>query len=295
MFIISMGGGLGNQMYEVAFYLSMKRRYPNSTIKMDKKYAFLQSHNGIEVFDIFGINVEFATYKEVKKLTGLYPLSGERSIHNKLLRKCIKKFHLYPKTIWVQDDFTEYYIDVENFNVDESLYLLGPFANYKYFDMYRDEVLDAFSFPVIDEEINLKYKELIDNSNSVSVHLRKGDYIKEKIELASEDYYRAAVSIMLNQFSDPTFFLFTDDTDYAKSIFSNISGINYVCIEGNNKEKSFRDMHLMSLCKHNIIANSTFSFWGAYLNTNVEKIVIAPNLPFTGYKNVFACDDWILI
>ena len=89
------------------------------------------------------------------------------------------------------------------------------------------------------------------------------------------------------------YFIFSDDIEYAKMYFSNLKNAEYV--SGNRKEDSYRDMQLMSLCKHNIIANSTFSYWGAFLNRNVEKVVIAPRIAAKAYHKPFACEGWILI
>ena len=91
----------------------------------------------------------------------------------------------------------------------------------------------------------------------------------------------------------PFFFVFTDDIEYAEKLFYDTS--KFIIVKGNSGRNSYRDMQLMSLCRHNITANSTFSFWGAYLNRNNDKIVVAPDIPFSGTKNPFICDDWIRI
>ena len=90
-----------------------------------------------------------------------------------------------------------------------------------------------------------------------------------------------------------TFFVFSDDPVTAKDMFGNRENVCYV--EGNTGSNSFRDMQLMSMCDHNIIINSTFGFWGAYLNKNRNKVVIGTKKPFANFKCPFACDDWVLI
>ena len=133
MIIVSVGAGLGNQMYEYSFYKYLTKLFPDKEIKVDIKYAFPKAHNGIEVFDIFGLSAPIASFDEVKKLVGFYPLNGEGYKKNNIVLKIIKKLNLHPKTLLIQDDFTEYYESFFNLNADKSYYLLGPFANHKYF------------------------------------------------------------------------------------------------------------------------------------------------------------------
>lgn len=293
MIIVSVGAGLGNQMYEYSFYKYLTKLFPDKEIKVDIKYAFPKAHNGIEVFDIFGLSAPIASFDEVKKLVGFYPLNGEGYKKNNIVLKIIKKLNLHPKTLLIQDDFTEYYESFFNLNPDKSYYLLGPFANHKYFIEIEDEIKHLFEFPKIMDNRNLIYANDIKEANSVSIHIRKGDYVNEGIELTSKEFYDQAIAIIKIKVNNPKFFIFTDDINYARELFPDKE--NFTVVEGNTGKNSFRDMQLMSICKHNITANSTFSFWGAFLNKNLKKIVIAPDLPFTGLRNTFTCDEWIKI
>lgn len=293
MIIVSMGAGLGNQMYEYAFYLHLKELYPNIEIKVDTKYAFPVAHNGIEIFDIFNLKAYEATIYEVRQLTKGYCLNGEGFNANRFIQKIRRKLNLLPKTMRVQRDFTEFYPTFLNFNSYEDIYFLGPFANYYYFKDIEKKVKETYKFPEINDARNTDYKRRIENSNSISIHIRKGDYEQEGIQLTSREFYGQAVREIERQVENAKFFIFTDDKTYARELFPDKD--KFVIVEGNSGKNSFRDMQLMSLCKHNITANSTFSFWGAFLNSNPNKIVISPNLPFTGGKYPFVCDEWILI
>ena len=290
MIIISMGGGLGNQMFEYAFAFSMGKKYPETEIKFDIKYGFPRSHNGIEIFNIFGIIPQIASYDEIKKLTGRFPLYGEK-IKLSIYDRMVRKLHFYPRSLWIQRDYTQYYDIVNNLDSSKSYYMYGPFANYRYFRDYGDEIVRRYHFPEVSGS-NKKYENEIKKSNSVSIHIRRGDYVKEGIQLAGDDYYNKAISIINKKIDNPKFFVFSDEIEYSRKLLK-----DYECVfvEGNTKSNSFIDMQLMSMCKHNIIANSTFSFWGGYLNNNVNKIVIAPNLPFSGCSCAFTCDEWINI
>ena len=293
MLIVSMGAGLGNQMYEYAFYEYLKYRYPNQEIKVDSRYAFPIAHNGIEVFDIFSLKAPMATKEEVLSLARKYMLNGEGFEKKSIVDKVMRKLKLYPSTMFVQRDFTEYYKAIEELDDGRSYYLYGPFANYYYFKDIEDNIKELFSFPEITEQHNKRYEKAIVSSNSVSIHVRKGDYVKEKIQLTPIEFYKKAVEIILDKAGEAMFFIFTDDNKYARSLFPDEE--HYIVVEGNRGKLSYRDMQLMSLCKHNITCNSTFSFWGAYLNNNNKKIVVAPNLPVTRCKNAFVCDDWVIV
>ena len=293
MIIISMGAGLGNQMFEYAFYLRLKHLYPDRLIKVDTKYAFPYAHNGIELFDLFSLHPMVATKEEVLKLASRHVLNGDEFQEKGIVSKVIRYFRLFSNTMLVQRDYSEYYPKFLQLEENKSFYLFGPFANYRYFREIEDVVKETYLFPEITDKKNLDYRAQIENSNSVSIHIRKGDYVKEGVKLASKEFYEEAMDYLENTEDNLCYFIFTDDKEYARELFLDKS--NCIIIDGNEGINSFRDMQLMSICKHNITANSTFSFWGAYLNNNPDKIVIAPNLPFTGMKNPFVCDDWVLL
>ena len=288
-----MGAGLGNQMYEYAFYLQLKNLYPAQEIKVDTKYAFPYAHNGIELFNIFSIIPSTATKEEVLNLASRHILNGEGFQKKSILSKVIYHYRIYPKSMFVMNDYTEFYPELFRLSMTKSYYLFGPFANYRYFRDIKDTVISTYIFPEIKDNRNLAYKSQIENTNSVSIHIRKGDYVKEGITLTPKNFYDEAIRILESKENKLQYYIFTDDSQYARELFPDID--RFIVVEGNEGKNSFRDMQLMSMCRHNITANSTFSFWGAYLNRNPNKIVIAPNLPFTGLKYPFVCDDWITL
>ena len=293
MIIVSAGAGLGNQMFEYAFYLKLKKQYPAISIYLDPDYAFVPAHNGYEVEEIFGLNSNRPTKEEIL-LVGdksyLANIDGYTSIFNKLRRK----LKIRKKTFLIQKDFTEYYPEFLELDSEKSWYLYGPFANYKYFSDIKEEVLKAFSFPEIDEK-NRWIAEQIKNNQSISVHVRRGDYVDQGVDTLKSSFYDNAIELIkqktLLKDDDITIYIFSDDRDYVQKIFKDRK--NVVFVEGNTGKCSYRDMQLMSMCRHNIIADSTFSFWAAYLNSNPQKIVVGPERPFKGFKNPFTCDDWI--
>ena len=132
------------------------------------------------------------------------------------------------------------------------------------------------------------------NQNSVSIHVRRGDYLKHKNlqthGLCSLDYYKKAIDYLLDQKSNLNFFVFSDDLEWCKNNFDFVQNIFYC--EGSPIE----DFILMSSCKYNIIANSSFSWWSAFLNQNQNKIIIYPNNWFVNNDlKIYTPEDWIMI
>lgn len=159
-------------------------------------------------------------------------------------------------------------------------FFIGCFQSYKYFEEYRELILQEFNFSM--KSLSEKTKELADVINrceSVCIHVRRGDYLNGYYyellgKVCNKDYYKRAVEIIKENVNNPCFFVFSDDLDYVKA---NLKMENAVSVSFNRYNDSWQDMYLMSICKHNIIANSTFSWWGAWLNKNPNKIVVAPN------------------
>ena len=161
--------------------------------------------------------------------------------------------------------------------------LEGYFQSEKYFIQIKSLLLENFKWLSPASGIKLKLIESIQAVHSVSLHIRRGDFVENKVinsfhGLCDINYYERAISEINNSMKNPTFFIFSDDINWAKKKFGWIPSV--IFIDHNKGKESFWDMRLMSYCKHNIIANSSFSWWGAWLNTNKLKIVIAPKIWF---------------
>jgi len=165
-------------------------------------------------------------------------------------------------------------------NTKKNVVIEGYWASEKYFYVYRDLLLSEFSVLNKLEGKNLEYSNLILNTYSISLHIRRGDYVNNSykdqiLEACDMDYYQKAIQYFKEFNIDFTFFIFTDDIIWVKENFK-IDGFKYYFVEHNGTEKNYEDLRLMSMCNHNIIANSTFSWWGSWLNTNSNKKVVAP-------------------
>jgi hypothetical protein len=176
-----------------------------------------------------------------------------------------------------------------------NLKIYGYFQSEKYFENYKNEIIDLFK---IDDDTKIKlyekYNDIINNENTCSVHIRRGDYVnlQNYHPLQSIDYYKSAFS-KLNK--DTHYIIFSDDLNWCKDNFKFLSNVQF--IDGN---KDYEDLYLMSLCKNNIIANSSFSWWGAWLNQNKNKVVISPKLwfgPSFSDKNTndVYCKNWLIL
>lgn len=297
MIIVKFTGGLGNQMFVYALFKQLEKHYPTSVIRgyipyrPSKKYS-LADYWLEEAFDI---HIKECNWKTVAKLSDLYPESGPLHSIFRPLSKIINGIRGHKSTYFYQDDFTCFYPEIYKLNPLNSYYLEGAWANYEYLVGVEDILVKDFKFKDGLSSKNKEYLKRISDSNSVSIHVRRGDFVKYGYALATEDYYLKAIQIIKEKINDPVFYIFSNDHDYCRHLFE--GKIKHEIVEGNNGRNSFRDMQLMSACKHNIIANSTFSFWGAFLNKNPEKIVIAPNIGVgvTEHNIPFACPEWIKI
>ncbi len=159
------------------------------------------------------------------------------------------------------------------------------YQNEKYFIDIAGEIKKEFTLKNDFSEKAKEYLQRIENSNSVSLHIRRGDYVENKKVNAYHgvcglDYYNEAMRIIKEKINNPVFFVFSDDIAWAKE---NLKGTEFVFVSCPEIE-DVEELILMSKCKHNIIANSSFSWWGAWLNNNSEKIVIAPKKWFNNKK-----------
>ncbi|WP_301930465.1 alpha-1,2-fucosyltransferase [Ferruginibacter sp.] len=178
----------------------------------------------------------------------------------------------------------------------DNILLEGFFPSYKYFEDIREVLIKDF-LPKQDMNVTNKHSlDKIQNTNSVGVHFRRGDYaLTGHHGMLTKDYYEAAIKQIALKAGPVQLFIFSDEPDWVKENMQ--FEFLFDVISFNKDEDSYFDMELMKHCKHNIIANSSFSWWGAWLNENPDKIVIAPkkwlNLEVDSMENI--PDEWILL
>lgn len=264
MIIIRFIGGLGNQLFQYAFYKQLEVNYPQEEIKVDitefKNYAL---HNGFELERVFNLTLNKANQKEIIKVK-----SG-RSFFAKVKRKLVG----YKSTHIFQDKFDYSHVGGRN------LYLDGYWQHPKFWELTHDNLAKFLQFNI---DLSIKSKEILNKiktENSISIHIRRGDYLLPQnaniFTNCSLDYYQKSISYFEEKYPDISFYVFSDDINWVKDNLKVDSSVEF--INHNTGNKSSEDLFLMSQCKHNIIANSSFSWWGAYLNKNPNNEVICPD------------------
>lgn len=271
MKIVNVVGGLGSQMMAYSLHMALKEFYPDELVICDftayQKYQRID-HNGSELKRAFGIHEDCLP-------SLLAPIIHSRGILPRIIRKVL-----------VRSGAIRYHDAMEKrYNYDESVFknngsviYLQCWTSWKYFENVEDRVRDTFSFVPLKDLRNIEMQALIQSENSVSVHVRRGDYLESGIHggLVDIKYYSEAVDVILQRTTNPHFFIFSDDPEWVKENLEKIIEAPVTIIDWNKGRDSFIDMQLMSSCHHHIIPNSSFSWWGAYLSPYKGKIVIAP-------------------
>lgn len=294
MFVVCFGDGLGNQMFQYAFYKALIKHYPENEVYMDIFRIYGKHiHNGFELSNVFGIQSKEAQLAKVLRLADYWP-------NVKLSYKVMNKIHALRRYLFgkkmshiSEDDPTAYYPEVFSLSTLQSYLFCGNWVNEQYFHDCKMSLIKDFTFPELTDERNMQFASLMRRSESVSVHIRKGDYVNSPMLNLSIGYYKLAKKKIEEKIDNPQYFIFTDDKNAIEEYLALFE--NGIVVTGNFGKQSFKDMQLMSICKNNIIANSTFSFWGAYLNKNSDKLVVAPNKAKFDFRNPFACPEWTII
>lgn len=274
MIIVKFYGGLGNQMLEYASYVALQERYPTTRVMADiRKYNYLGVHNGLELERLFPIRLNIVFGK-----TG--NVSGLEKYWHYAMHKIIAVFFKIGlnKFRFVKDNNV---LNRDLFHLDtaKNYYLEGYWGNEKYFENAKELVKQHFTFKIPLDSANEELAQKVTGQNSVSVHIRRGDYISEGslyVDLSKTEYYLNALKYITAHTKDPVFYIFSNEIEWCRTNLTWLKNYQHYFVKGNEGKDSYRDMQIMSLCKHNIIANSSFSWWGGWLNNNPGKIVICP-------------------
>lgn len=290
MIKIILQGGLGNQMFEYAAACAISHRNKVS-FALDMSYMDVFGHKSWcrpYELSVFALH-QSANFTHDKRLA-VHFLS--------LLRTWCRKRGI--------TTLGRYVFDVETLDKAprrKSLLLFGYFANCHLFELYREDLLQAFTFAEKPNETNAKLLKEIDETNSIAVHIRRGDYLNNVNANVfwhpTVEWYQRAIECMNERIEAPRFYFFSDDIAWVREQFVGMQNATFVDV--NHGGEAYNDMRLMSACKHNIIANSTFSWWGAWLNMNPNKIVIAPARYYMSdegnkkYLSQMIPSDWITL
>lgn len=281
MIISQVMGGLGNQMFQYALGRTLSLQH-DGILKLDiDSFANYEMHQGFELSDIFNCSLSIANKADIENVLNWRSYDFVKKI---LMRQ---EASLFRGSKLIVEPYFHYWPKIKN--VPRDCYLVGYWQSDKYFQSIEHIIRTDFIFKSHLKGLNSKLAEQISHNNSVSLHVRRGDYVENKKTNATHgscslDYYRKAIQLVSSKIPLPHFFIFSDDISWAKKNLKLYFPHTYV--DNNSGAESYNDMHLMSLCQNHIIANSSFSWWGAWLNPNKEKIVVAPNQWFLNKNDV---------
>jgi hypothetical protein len=262
MIVVKIWGGLGNQLFQYSFgkYLSEKL---GAAVKYD-----IQTNNSLSSFTQRDVGMSFFNIEmTIASVDELNERKYFQNIHfARLERKLAQAFPRLLKKHIVESNIPKPF---GTLHFRDNCYYEGYWQSYKYLASIKDTILQEFTLKQPAGSIILNALKNIQATASVSIHVRRGDYLNNKyFTTCTMAYYKKAMTYFTAP--ETKFYIFSDDINWCRL---NFVGAQYTFITGN---QHFEDLYLMSRCSHNIICNSTFSWWAAWLNNNPQKIVISP-------------------
>lgn len=277
--VVKIIGGLGNQMFQFAFGQKLKK-----TFGVNVGYDILD----FEIYNLrnfelqnFNIEIDLADNLRSKKFR-----FSKRPLINYIINKVLLGRENY---------FYEPKIDVNTISLQNENYFWGYWQLSNFYDDILPSLREHFD---LKSKLSLKsaeYNDLIKYSKSVSIHIRKSDYLLKKnnyFASCNVKYYKEAIEFFNSKIDNPTYFVFSDDFEWVESNMT-LYGPQYVFVKSNSVNSTVEDFVLMKSCKHQIIANSTYSWWAAYLNAFEEKTVICPEKWFNNSDKTLNRNEWI--
>lgn len=269
--IVKLFGGLGNQMFQYAAGRALACR-TGKPLKLDissYRWDTLREYR----LGSFKIREDFATLEEIERW-----MAGSRPDSLNVYQRILRKLRPWHRQMVIRE--RSFSFDPAFMKIRGSCYLQeGYWQSEKYFKDYEEQIRKDFTFRDEPDETNRRVLEEIRSSNAVSLHIRRGDYVRNPKTRSVHgvlglDYYRKAIGVMAKRVVRPKFFVFSDEIEWAKENLETGHPVTFV--DHNREGKDVEDLRLMKHCRHHIIANSSFSWWGAWLNDDPEKLVIAP-------------------
>lgn len=266
MLMVQMAGGMGNQMFAYALYKALQEA--GKDVYMD----------------------DFTHYGEIGRydnhLEKIFPLSyqkGTRAAYNDLTDSSLLLWHRVRRKLFGRKE--KVYQEKDALTFEEAVFaqkdacLVGYWQSERYFESVKEKLRQEFVFDWAHfPKEALCLRERMERTNAVSLHVRRGDYLSGKFApiyggICTQAYYESAKRYMAEKLGDCVFYLFTNDADWGRAA----EGENVVFVDCAGEDNAYVDMALMSSCRHHILANSSFSWWGAWLNPRQDKIVAAPD------------------
>lgn len=276
MIISKISDGFGNQLFMYACGYAVAKRL-STELALDITYL---STNNLRNYELNKLNIVYDKLFSVDKIH--YPLN---IVLRKLLHLILRsKYNFFKEKI-------TYKYNKNILHIDKDSYLFGYWQTEKYFKEYRSDILKMFTPNYeLSKETNSLIEKVV-SCNSVAVHVRRGDYVKLGICLDLL-YYKNAFAVLNKKLKNLSYFVFSDNVEYAKQMFKDMDG-NFEYVERTSSDSTLDDFFIMKECKHIIIANSSYSWWAAWLNDNPNKVVIYPK--DKQYMTDFYPKEWIMV
>lgn len=301
MRVVSIRGGLGNQMFQYAFAIALQQKYPDEKVLLDTqlyRFPFVKTfkgnnfyHNGFEINDVFPkALIPIASFTEVARVSHYIP--------NYILNRALRRILPHRKTEFFQDPGDAYMYNSNILDMPDISFYEGYWFSPMFYDFCKMKIWKEFEFQPFKTKENQLLAEELNKENSVTIHIRRGDYLNvpHLNNICTLDYYRRAIVEAKKMIENPVFFVFSNDIEWCKENLKEVIGENMAHYVNNNRgRESYRDMQLMSLARCNILANSSFSWWGAYLNQREDHIVFAPQKWASIKCDDACCAEWIKV
>lgn len=267
---MKINGGLGNQLFQVALGIRLAHDR-EAELTLDAGAYVANEPLRTYQLDRFRIRARRLRAEELARV---------RPLAMRLPTPLYRRVHLFPflgGRTYVKE--RSWRFDPAIPTIDAPAYLDGYWQTERYFEPVADLVREQLQLVDPLAEHRKRTLDILNSKVSVSLHVRRGDYVANAETLAlygtcSSDWYERAMAAIADMTCEPTFFVFSDDPDWARANLSTRWPRHFVDPDGDGRD--FEDMYLMSQCSHHIIANSTFSWWGAWLNSRPDRIVVAP-------------------
>ena len=276
MKIVNITGGLGNQMFQYAFALALQHRHPEEQVYIDtqhyhtfffKKFKGINLHYGYEIDKVFPkAKLPKAGFWQLAKISYWMP--------NYVLSRVVRKLLPLRKTEYMPPYSMNYTFDKDALERKGDCYYEGYWQSAHHFMNIKTELQEVYSQPEPNEYNAGLLKEL-ESTESVGIHVRRGDYLNEPEfrGICGVEYYQKAIKDVLSDGKKHTFYIFSNDIQWCKENLAPLmAGYDLLFVTGNTGKQSCWDMFLMTHCKDLIIANSSFSWWGAFLNKRIQRV-----------------------
>lgn len=278
MIITRLWGGLGNQLFQYAAGYALAQQHQTKLV-LDDTQCILDKNRP---YELHHLQISARPWNESEKawveraVRLTRPMTGQTHSLAKTAKRLLVP-HLSSWFSYVEDQYHGFQPDV--FLPKGHVYLAGTWASELYFSDLASAVRREFAFARPPEDQNKDMLADIENSNAVCIHVRRGDYVtiadtSKRFGVCSLQYYQDAFSYLCSRLENPTAFVFSDDPEWVRENLH--PPFKTVYVRHNVGMKNYEDLRLMAACKHFVVANSTFSWWGAWLAANPDKIVIAP-------------------